>query len=292
MKTSSRPKNFFIGFSDFMRLIRANNLLIVVITQYLVNIFLIRKGENWLEALKDTDFLLLSFSTVLIAAAGYIINDYYDIKIDLINKPKEVVIGKIMKRRVAIFTHTFFNLVGIGIGFYLSKVIGCVNFFAAFWLWLYSNNLKRLPFYGNLSVAALTFLSVLVVMLYFREQNYLVYTFGVFAFFISIIREIIKDMEDMRGDKAFGCKTLPIVWGIKKTRRLIHFMIVLFVAITIILLQFVESRMLHGYFVVMVVPLAWFVRELNRADTSKAFKKLSAFCKWVMVSGMLAITLI
>ncbi|MEH0155271.1 geranylgeranylglycerol-phosphate geranylgeranyltransferase [Limibacter armeniacum] len=292
MTKTTKQHDFFISIPDFLKLIRAKNLLIVALTQYLARIFLIGPKEEWVAHLMDTRFMLLCFSTLLIAASGYIINDYYDVKIDTINKPNEVVIGRIMRRRVAMFTHTTFNFIGIAIGFYLSKTIGIINFFAAFWLWLYSNQLKREPFIGNISVAALTALSVLILSIYFETQNYLIYIYGVFAFFISVIREIIKDMEDVRGDLEFGCKTLPIVWGFRKTKSLVFFLLGAFTTITIILLTYIESAWLHGYFAVMILPLGWFSVLLYRADTKRKFSFLSNFCKWVMVSGVLAMTLI
>ena len=201
---------------SLLKLTRFGNLIIIALTQYFTAGFLIG-----MHTLNDVNLFFLSLSTVLIAAGGYIINDYYDVKIDYINKPDRVVIGKSITRRYAILFHIALSVAGIVIGFYLSWKIGGVNVLSVFLLWLYSNTLKRLPFVGNLTVAFLTGLAVIIVDLFYGKDNSLVLIYALFAFFMTLVREVIKDMEDLKGDNSFGCKTLPIVWGIRKKKILI-----------------------------------------------------------------------
>jgi len=130
--------------------IRLGNLLIIALAQYLTAIFLAGQYPKWTEYLYDFKLLLLACASMLIAAAGYIINDYYDVKIDYINKPGKVVVGKLLDRRIAMAIHPLLNLAGVTIGFYLSLIIGAINFMCAILLWWYSNHLQRLPFIGNL----------------------------------------------------------------------------------------------------------------------------------------------
>lgn len=277
---------------SFLRLIRAGNLLIIVLTQYLVRIFLAGPKENWLQHLADFRFFLLSLSTVLITAAGYIINDYYDIKIDTINKPRRVVIGRIMRRRHAMVTHTAFNALGIGLGLLVGLKVAAVNLLAAFVLWLYSNQLKRLPFIGNFTVALLTAASLLVIILYAPRNGFLVVTFAVFAFFISLIREIIKDMEDLRGDATFGCQTLPIVWGIRRTKSLLYILIGSFLVILFTLSFYLREWIVFYFTLFVFLPTAWLTWRLARADTRKEFGYLSTWCKIIMLSGVLSMVLL
>jgi 4-hydroxybenzoate polyprenyltransferase len=276
-----------ITFSEFLELIRFKNLFMMVVTQYLVRLFLIGENSEWLTNIQDTGLLLLSVATVVIGAAGYIINDYYDIKIDTINKPDKVVIGKTLKRRTAMLLHTVFNIIGIAIGLYLGwwVLAGCVV--ASVWLWFYSNQLKRLPFVGNVSVALLTVMAVEGVNAYYGEQNMLIHTFAIFAFFISVIREIIKDMEDLRGDMHFNCKTLPIVWGIRKSKSFIYFLLITFSLCTISMLIYINIPILNYYFIFSLIPIGYFVHKLYWADRKRDYKHLSDFCKWFMLSGIL-----
>jgi 4-hydroxybenzoate polyprenyltransferase len=277
---------------SFLRLIRAGNLLIIVLTQYLVRIFLVGPKENWLQHLADSRFFLLSLSTVLIAAAGYIINDYYDIKIDTINKPRRVVIGRMLRRRHAMVTHTAFNALGIGLGLLVGLKVAAVNLLAAFVLWLYSNQLKRLPFIGNFTVALLTAASLLVIIVYVPRNGFLVVTFAVFAFFISLIREIIKDMEDLRGDATFGCQTLPIVWGIRRTKTLLYILIGSFLVILFTLSFYLQEWIVFYFTLFVFLPTAWLTWRLARADTRKEFGYLSTWCKIIMLSGVLSMVLL
>src|SRR5450432_771490 len=146
-----------------LRLTRFWNLVIIAFSQFATAGLLMG-----LQHLSDYRLFLLSSSTVMIAAAGYIINDYYDIKIDLINKPERVVIGKSITRRYAILFHTMLSFSGVGIGFLLGWKIGLINFLTAFLLWWYSNSLKRQPFIGNLTVAILTGLSIEIVNVFYK----------------------------------------------------------------------------------------------------------------------------
>src|SRR6478735_11600689 len=182
---SSRQFTFF----GFLKLTRFWNLLIIAMAQYFAVDFFIDKSKIW-----DVKLFILSLSTVIIAAAGYIINDYYDIKIDLINKPERVVIGKSVTRRFAILFHTILSASGVGFGFLLSWKVGVINFFCATLLWWYSNSLKRQPFVGNFSVAFLTGLSIYIVNILYEMHNVEVIIYSLFAFFMTLIRELIKDM--------------------------------------------------------------------------------------------------
>ncbi len=274
------------------RLVRLPNLLIIVAAQYLCRVFVVGPTHQWKQLLIEPGFFLLSLSTVCIAAAGYIINDYYDVKIDLINKPERVVVGRSMGRRVAMAAHTFLSLAGIGIGMLLSWKIALINLLSVFLLWLYSNQLKRMPFIGNLVIAALTAASIMIVAIYYDLENYLVHMFALFAFYISLIREIIKDMEDLRGDMHFGCRTLPIIWGIRKTKTIIYSILLLFVLSIMLLLLLLQHRALTIYFFTMGMPTLYFIYKLYWADTRRAYHHLSIFCKMVMLSGLTMMMLI
>ncbi len=276
----------------FTRLIRLSNLLIIALTQYLVRIFLIGPREEWLQVVTDPWFFLLCLSTLMMAAAGYIINDYYDIKIDTINKPRRVIIGRLMRRRMAMIIHSVFNAAGILLGWLVSWEIALVNFSAAFLLWLYSNQLKRLPFVGNVTVAALTALSLVIVVLYEPRNQVWVFTFALFAFFISLIREIIKDMEDLRGDATFGCRTLPIVWGIRRTKVLLYVLIVLFLVTLFTLSVYLHDQLILYFSAFTVVPVGWLTWRLIKADTRREFGKLSTLCKIIMIGGVLSMVLV
>jgi 4-hydroxybenzoate polyprenyltransferase len=278
------------SFRGFLKLTRFPNLLIIALTQYLSAIFLVSHPHNDLDKLYSPKLFLLSLSTLLIAAAGYIINDYYDIKIDYVNKPDKVVVGKLIKRRIVIVSHIVLNLLGIAIGTYLSLRVGALNFFAGFLLWIYSNRLKRMPLIGNLAIAFLTGLSVVVIAVYYRQNVELLMAYAVFAFSINLVREIIKDMEDIRGDMRFGSKTLPIVWGLRKTKYFLFVLITLFILTLFYLSHQLDNNTLDWFFIILIVPIIYLIYLLYRADSQKRFHQLSTFCKLLMLAGISSMT--
>ena len=300
MVRNIRLKYITLSTLALLKLVRFPNLLIIILTQYFTRIFLIGPKQQWTDHIADIDLFLLSLSTILIASAGYIINDYYDIKIDTINRPKRIVVGRILKRRTAMGLHIVLNALGILIGVFLSFKIVVVNIFAGFLLWFYSNYLKRLPFIGNFIVAFLTVLVIGVIAVYFRENSALIYAFAVFAFIISLIREIIKDLADMKGDLAFGCKTLPIIWGIRRTKYLLYVLITIFIVSLFSMILFptlsgghpfgVTSSIIgvHVLFLIIILFLSfWFIIKLVRADTQKKYNYLSTVCKFIMLFGII-----
>ena len=267
--------------SALLRLTRFWNLIIIGLAQYCTAGFLIGS-----KIILDVDLLLLSVSTILIAAAGYIINDYYDVKIDLINKPDRVVIGKSITRRYAILFHSFLSMSGICIGFLLNWKIGTVNFLSVFFLWLYSNNLKRQPFIGNFVVAILTGISILIINFLYEGNSPLVSIYSLFAIFMTLVREMIKDMEDLRGDNTFGCKTLPIIWGLRKAKLFVYITLIFFVISVLYINQIYVGLPMYYFIVFLFVPMGWLVVWLFRADTVKDFYRLSQFCKIIMLLGI------
>lgn len=268
----------------YLKFIRGINLFLVALTQYLTAIFLVGTKESWVQVLTDKGFFLLVSATVMITAAGYLINDYYDVKIDFVNKPKRVVVGKKLKRRWVLVGHSALNFGAIGLGTFLDWNIGAVMFGAAFLLWLYSNQLKRMPLLGNLAVAALTGVTLVLVAEYFQERAYIIACYAVFAAFITLIREIIKDVEDRKGDERFGCRTIPIVFGVAKTKIIIYVIMVIFICTVFLLLRNI-SLVLPIVLLLTLLALAY---GIAKADTVKAFHNLSTYCKVIMLLGVLS----
>lgn len=273
---------------DFLKMVRAFNLFMVALTQYLTALFLVGTPSSRMAVMIDPGFFLLVLSTVIITAAGYLINDYYDIKIDYVNRPDRVRISRTLNRRWLIASHIALNFPGIALGFYLSPEVGIIHSLAAFFLWLYSNRLKRQPFVGNFVVAALTGTTLFLVGEYFGERKYLILSYALFAGFITLIREIIKDMEDMKGDERFGCKTLPIIWGIAGTKKFIYGIIALFSITAWLMIGTVSTELFVG----LILTLILLIFGLVKANTVREYRRLSSFCKILMLLGVLSMIML
>ncbi len=288
MNVSARPK---ITTWDYVtgsaRLVRMTNLVIVALTQYLTRILLIGPRHEWKSIVTDIDLFVLSLSTVCIAAAGYIINDYFDVKIDIVNKPERVVVGRYLKRRWAMGAHQVLNVVGAALGLIVSPYIFIINVFSITLLWFYSERYKRLPFIGNFIVSLLTGLTLLILTVHYPTNRHLVFIYAVFSFFISLIREVVKDMEDIRGDEAHGCRTLPIIWGIRRTKTFLYSVIVVFVLTLFVMARALQNNLLTLLFLLLLIPIALLVIRLSQADTRRDFKEISGLCKIIMLLGLI-----
>jgi len=224
-----------IRIYHFFRLIRFLNLLVIGLTMVLVQYFVKQQvdSETSAEVFVPT-FNLLVLSTILIAAAGNIINDYFDVKADRINKPSRLIIGPYIKRRWAMVWHWSFNLLGFLLSLYIGYIVENIwvpisAFSSINLLWFYSTYYKRRPFSGNLIVAFLLGAVPFYVLILnytsethlFESYNIAIFIVSLLALLMNLIRELIKDIMDIRGDLRLGAKTFPIQYGIRKTKYLI-----------------------------------------------------------------------
>lgn len=288
-----RPIPFSTFIIGFLRLIRVQNLLIVVLTQVLVRLFLVGfrptdQTDSLFRLLLDPSLWLLILSTVYIAAGGYIINDYFDIKIDLINKPERVIIGRFLRRRVAMGVHQVLNVLGCLIGLYLSRWVFLVDVLSVTLLWFYSAKFKRQPLVGNIIVSLLTALSLIVLAVYYRQHTEMLLIYAFFSFGLSLIREIIKDMQDIRGDARFGCRTLPIIWGLRRTKYLLYVLISAFLISLCSIAISLHNLRLDCIFLLLLVPISWLIYRLIWSDTRRDFGYLSTLCKIIMLLGVIS----
>lgn len=311
---------------EFLNLIRWQNLLMVILTMILMRYAVIapligKIGVVLSDGNGDTipmtlqfpwfDFLLLVFATVCLTAGGYVINDYFDIKTDLINKGK-VIVGTKVPRRQAMMWHNLLNIAGVALGFYISYIAGYIWLGALFLvvsglLYFYSASYKRQFLIGNIIVALLTAMVPMLVVFYewpslykyyavnavtVPEFNFIVYWvggFALFAFLSNLIREIIKDIEDFEGDVAYGRNTIPVVIGILSAK----IVSVSLILITIILLYltwyfFINDTITLLYITLaIVIPLLFVVYKLFKSSERKQLHSASSMVKIVMITGVL-----
>lgn len=276
----------------FLQASRIPNLIIIGATQYLTAIFLVTDFPGKTASIFSLGFFLMVCSTVMIAAGGYIINDYFDQKIDMINRPDRVVVGVTFRRRLAILAHLLLTFSGTALGFYLDIKIGVIHIFSSFGLWYYSNYLRRLTLLGNLVIAFLTSLTLLVVIVYLGRNETLVYLYSLFAMAIILIREVIKDIEDVKGESAVGCQSIPVIWGIRGAKIFIYLVATASAAMLVSFLITIENWIVIGYFSLLLPLFLWFIYKLVKADRHDDFKMLRNFTNIVIFTGLLSMIMI
>ena len=297
----------------FLKLIRWPNLVFIVLTQMLFFYCILPFVYKGMDAvsLSSNYFYLLVTASVCIAAAGYIINDYFDLNIDLVNKPSRLIVDKYINRRWAIVFHLCLSFTGFliscYIGYRLKNIyIPFFNLIAIAGLWFYSTTFKKKLLIGNVVISLLTAWVILVITVTefkiprgIEQDTFIIprllkvsFLYAGFAFIISLIREVVKDMEDIHGDMKYGCETMPIVWGIPVSKVFAGVWLVVLTGGVAVLqfyvLQFGWWLSVVYCILLIIIPLLWILREIYRAQISSDFKRLSRAIKIVMFTGIVS----
>jgi 4-hydroxybenzoate polyprenyltransferase len=284
--------------------IRWPNLLFIALTQAL-SWFCLVKPVLPVEVAIPFHQSILILATVLIAAAGYMINDYFDWQIDSINKPERVVIGKLLSRRVIMLCHITLNALAVCMVYFAFRNYGSTRLLlwqvsSIVLLWFYSTTYKRRLLIGNIVVACMTTLTVALPALFEPQWSLLPIAlkgrwiaYGVFAFLVTLIREIVKDIEDIKGDSSQGCLTLPLVWGVNKARYLVDGLWgLMIIGLALMLYWFQTSNVLeYTAYALLLVPIPYLIARLHRAKTTVDFAQVSREIKIYTLLGILSMLL-
>ena len=270
------------------------------------------------SGLNITEFLLLLVSVTFIAIAGYLQNDLFDINPDSINKPGKNLVGRKFRIYIIQILYWVFNIIGILAGVFLSFLLGKINYsliflFSAGLLWFYSERYQCQPVIGNIVVAFLSALTIVIVWLfsffalvrepmvfttiqnYFPRLNVLILIFSGFAFITSLLREVVKDIEDFKGDDRFGCRTLAVVYGITKAKWFAILIALIALAMSIWCQVFFFKSgyqiLFYGFFLIDLLYLI-ITFMLNKSKLSEDYRNISGLIKLLMVIGILSMVLV
>ncbi len=300
----------------FIKMVRLPNLIFIALTQLLFYYCIMVPVLSGIPAdpvIDTLSLIVLIAASLLIAAAGYIINDYFDINIDQVNKPNANVVDRVVSRRWAMLWHMVLSGSGVLLSFYVSLRSGLwyivlANLLCVFCLFIYSVSLKRKLLAGNILISLLT--AWVILVLCFSEWKFVLNSqsavtavaqhkiirigllYASFAFISSLVREAIKDMEDREGDARYGCKTMPILWGLNATKVYVAVWLIVLLAMVIISQVYVTQ---FGWWwpniystLFIVIPLGFIFLRLFRAETPQDFHSLSRMTKWAMLTGILS----
>ena len=297
----------------YLHLIRYKNLVLIAFMQLLF-CFGFLKTQNIDLALANWQYCLLVLATLLIASGGFIIKTIFDQEADLENQ-KKVIIGQTISEKSAYTIYFIVNIIGVSIAFYLSQIIQRPNFVVFFILivtilYFYATSLKQMPLIGNIAVAFIVSFSVLVIGIYqllpatdamnkvqMRTLFSILSDFAIIAFILNLIREIIKDLENFKGDDSIGMRTLPIVLGIKKTTILVAFLILIpIVLIVLYCNNYLMANKLYyatAYILLTIIaPLTYSLIKITTSKSKSDFSYLSTVLKIVLFFGSVSIVII
>jgi 4-hydroxybenzoate polyprenyltransferase len=285
-------KHIFLKIISIFSLVRGYNIGLVVLAQYLTSIFILAHETPMIEVLFDPSLLVLVISTVGAIASGYIINNFYDLEKDLINRPQKSILDHLISQKTKLSLYFVINILVLLFSSLISLRAGL--FFAGymFFIWLYSHKIKKQPVLGNLTSALLSITPFFAILLYFKNYNLLIFIFGFYLFLILAIRELAKDLENIKGDLTLNYKTVPVVYGEKATKLMMSILIALNCLVSVLLVFYFELRLMYSFFIGSTVYLILLLFMIWNAQRHQDYNRIHNFLKLLILAGVFSILLL
>lgn len=288
---SQEQRITLIRFLAFLSLIRWYNLLVVAVAQYLAAYFILHQDPPWQAVFLDWKLLGVAASTSLFIAGGYIINAFYDIEKDLANRPGEVIMGRVISKAQALRAWVLINAVGLFVSALLKKELLLFNLLFGGALWFYSHKLSKKPLLGDITAAILTVAAFFAVCVYYGFVNKVILIYAIFIVLITLIRELVKDLEGMKGDLVFGYQTLPVVKGVAHTKNWLYALMLSAIVPFVGLYYLVPLNQLLYYFVgcgMALLGCGWLIFQAKQPTD---YTRVNNLLKLLILSGVASIAL-
>jgi len=287
-----KNKLLLLKLLSLFSVVRGYNILMIAMAQYLASIYILSPDLPLRKVIFDLNLFLIVVASALVIAGGYIINNFYDAEKDLINKPRKSMLDRLVSQRFKLTTYFILNFLSVMAASYVS--FRAVFFFSAyiFGIWFYSHKLKRIPFIGNFVSAILSIAPFFAVFVYYKNFERVIFVHAIFLFLLILIREMIKDLENIVGDMAQNYRTIPIIYGQKFSKTLISFLVVITLVPSLLLVRFFDVGYMYIYFLACVALLILFLIMLWKAKTKLHFVGLHNILKFIIVVGVFSILLI
>jgi len=287
-----QQKLLLLKFFSMFSVVRGYNILIIVIAQYLTSIYIFANDKPVKSVLFDVNLLMLVLATSAVIAAGYIINNFYDSEKDLINRPNKSMLDKLVSQNTKLSFYFVLNFSAIIMASYVS--FRAVIFFSAyiFAIWFYSHKLKRMPIIGNIASATLTISPFFAVFIFYKNFDAVIFVHATFLFLVIAIRELTKDLENIKGDLALGYQTIPIKYGESTSKIMISLLVALTLIPGYLLVKHFEIGQMYFYFYLCLALLGLFLVFLWRSKTKKHYLILHNILKFIIVAGVFSVLLI
>lgn len=285
-------KVFVLKIISLFSVVRGYNIPIIVLAQYLSSVFILAPERRALEVILDWRLFILVFVSTLTIASGYIINNFYDSEKDLINRPNKSMLDRLVSQKTKLQVYFFLNFLATVLAFVISW--RAALFFAVyiFWIWFYSHKLKKYPIIGNLTASLLAVLPFFGILLYFKNFYSVIFAHASFLFLLILIREMIKDLENIKGDIANNYQTIPVRFGEKISKQIITIVTLSTILPVYILVEKFHVGYMDIYFYVSWLVLIFFVFQLWRSNSQEDYLYLHNILKITIIAGVFCIVLI
>ena len=289
---SISKKRLFLKVISLISVVRGYNILVLVIAQYLTSMFILAPEYPLGKVLFDPNLFFLVLSTASAVASGYIINNFYDSEKDLINRPQKTMLDRFVSQRTKLSVYFILNLASIFFASYVS--FRAVVFFSVyiFVIWFYSHRLKKILFVNNLTASVLTITPFFAVFVYYKNFEPVIFVHAIFLYLIIVMRELVKDLENMRGDVVQGYNTIPIVYGERLSKALLSGLVLLSFLPVYLLATYFEIGKMHYFFYGVFGLLAAFLLILYFSRAKWQYLLLHNLLKFIIVAGVFSILLI
>ncbi|MBA4153047.1 MAG: ubiquinone biosynthesis protein UbiA [Flavobacterium sp.] len=303
MALSRKNKLILMKIISLFSVVRGYNIPVIILAQYLAAIFILSTDLRALDVLLDFNLFVIVFASAITIASGYIINSFYDSKKDLINKPNKTMLDRLVSQKTKLQVYFGLNF----LVFLMAMIVSwrATLFFSSyiFLIWFYSHKIKKYPIVGNIMAALLAVLPFFGILLYYfkidgllenvrNEKYYVIFAHASFLFLLILIREMIKDLENIKGDMAQNYRTLPVILGESFSKKVITFLIICSIFPVYILIEIYDVGYMDIYFYVSFIVLIFFIMKLWKSNSKENYLLLHNIIKFIIVAGVFSIILI
>ena len=287
-----KSKLLLMKIFSLFSVVRGYNIPIIVLAQYLSSIFILDKERRTLDIILDWRLFIIVFVSTLTIASGYIINSFYDSAKDLINRPKKSMLDRLVSQKTKLQVYFGLNFLATALAFMVSWRASLFFSVYIFLIWFYSHKLKKYPIVGNLTASLLAVLPFFGILLYFKNFYPEIFAHASFLFLLILIREMIKDLENIKGDIANDYQTIPVRFGIKVSKNMITLLTFLTIIPVYVLIEKYDVGYMDIYFYVSLMVLVFFCIKLWKSETQNDYLELHNILKTIIVAGVFSIVLI
>ena len=289
---SRKQKYFFFKLFSLFSIVRGYNILIIIIAQYLTSIYILAPQLSIKEILFDFNLFMIVLASATAIASGYIINNFYDSEKDLINRPNKSILDRLVGRRTKLNFYFILNFLSLVSALFVSYKAALFFFLFIFGIWFYSHKLKKYPFIGNLVAATLAVIPLFAVFIYYKNFDLVIFVHATFLFIIISMRELVKDLENLKGDLLQKYHTIPVIYGSLVSKKILIFLSILALVPTYLLIVKFDIGAMDFYFLGSIIALLIFVILLWKSNKKLHYLVLHNILKFIVVIGVFCIFLI